>query len=91
MTTDGNFPQDVQELIGYFADAGERRSVRAITAEGTHVPVWILGSSLYGAQLAAHLGLPYSFASHFHPRCSTRRFTPIAVSSALPNSCESRI
>lgn len=63
-----NFPQDVVELMGYFEDAapGPRR-VSAIPGNGTHVPVWILGSSLYGAQLAAHLGLPYAFASHFAP------------------------
>jgi len=42
--------------------------VRAIPGEGTEVPVWILGSSLFGAQLAAHLGLPYAFASHFAPQ-----------------------
>lgn len=61
------FPQDVQELIGYFDDLQEEASVRAIPGAGTHVPVWILGSSLYGAQLAAHFGLPYAFASHFAP------------------------
>lgn len=61
------FPQDVAELIGYFnADTSGQR-VRAIPGAGQHVPVWILGSSLFGAQLAAHLGLPYAFASHFAP------------------------
>jgi len=60
------FPQDVVELLGYFADDPGAR-VRAIPGTGTGVPVWILGSSLYGAQLAAHLGLPYAFASHFAP------------------------
>lgn len=55
------------ELLGYFDDAAETDRVRAIPGTGTHVPVWILGSSLYGAQLAAHLGLPYAFASHFAP------------------------
>ncbi len=61
------FPQDVLELINYFRDAPPGATVRAIPGVGTHVPVWILGSSLYGAQLAAHLGLPYAFASHFAP------------------------
>ncbi|MCR8723528.1 LLM class flavin-dependent oxidoreductase [Frigidibacter sp. ROC022] len=67
MAPEDTFPQDVQELIGYFDAPPEGRSVRAIPGEGTHVPIWILGSSLYGAQLAAYLGLPYAFASHFAP------------------------
>jgi luciferase family oxidoreductase group 1 len=61
------FPQDVLELIGYFEDEQPGQAVRAVPGVGTRVPVWILGSSLYGAQLAAHLGLPYAFASHFAP------------------------
>lgn len=61
------FPNDVMELLGYFADAVPNAPVRAFPGVGTKVPVWILGSSLYGAQLAAHLGLPYAFASHFAP------------------------
>lgn len=67
MTPEDSFPQDVEELIGYFADTPDNAPVRAIPGVATHVPVWILGSSLYGAQLAAHLGLPYAFASHFAP------------------------
>ncbi len=67
MAPEDSFPQDVQELIGYFGDASDATRVRAVPGTGTHVPVWILGSSLYGAQLAAHLGLPYAFASHFAP------------------------
>ncbi len=59
------FPQDVVELIGYLGDAPG--AVRAVPGTGTRVPVWILGSSLFGAQLAAYLGLPYAFASHFAP------------------------
>jgi luciferase family oxidoreductase group 1 len=62
-----SFPQDVMELIGYLEPAEPGARIRAIPGEGTRVPVWILGSSLYGAQLAAHLGLPYAFASHFAP------------------------
>jgi len=62
------FPADVQELAHYLGDSAPDRRVRAIPGEGSHVPLWILGSSLYGAQLAAHLGLPYAFASHFAPQ-----------------------
>lgn len=61
------FPQDVVELMHYFEPAAEGQRVRAVPGEGQDVPVWILGSSLYGAQLAAMLGLPYAFASHFAP------------------------
>ena len=60
------FPQDVLELMEYFHGDPDRR-IRAIPGEGLDVPVWILGSSLFGAQLAAALGLPYAFASHFAP------------------------
>jgi luciferase family oxidoreductase group 1 len=62
-----NFPQDVVELQGYFQPAEPGQAVLAVPGFGQGVPLWILGSSLYGAQLAAHLGLPYSFASHFAP------------------------
>ena len=61
------FPQDVAELMAYFRPAEPGQRVRAVPGEGLNVPVWILGSSLYGAQLAAALGLPYAFASHFAP------------------------
>ncbi|KCZ45619.1 hypothetical protein HY17_11910 [Hyphomonas sp. CY54-11-8] len=61
------FPQDVVELLSYFEPAEPGQQVQAVPGAGTHVPVWILGSSLFGAQLAAHLGLPYAFASHFAP------------------------
>jgi luciferase family oxidoreductase group 1 len=62
-----SFPQDVQELLAYLAPSLPGQPVRAIPGDGTNVPVWILGSSHYGAQLAAALGLPYAFASHFAP------------------------
>ena len=62
-----SFPQDVMELQRYFAEPQPGQQVRAIPGAGLHVPLWILGSSLYGAQLAAALGLPYAFASHFAP------------------------
>jgi luciferase family oxidoreductase group 1 len=61
------FPQDVLELQALLGDPQPGQAVRAIPGMGSHVPLWILGSSLYGAQLAAALGLPYSFASHFAP------------------------
>ena len=61
------FPQDVAELLAYLEPAEPGQSLRAIPGAGTRVPIWILGSSLYGAQLAAHMGLPYAFASHFAP------------------------
>jgi luciferase family oxidoreductase group 1 len=61
------FPQDVIELLGYLGDADPARAVQAVPGQGSKVPVWILGSSLYGAELAAILGLPYAFASHFAP------------------------
>ena len=62
-----NFPQDVIELQAYFRPAQPGQRVQAVPAAGTEVPLWILGSSTYGAQLAAELGLPYAFASHFAP------------------------
>ena len=62
-----DFPQDVLELMAYFEPAGPNQRIRAVPGAGLDVPVWILGSSLYGAQLAAALGLPYAFASHFAP------------------------
>ena len=61
------FPQDVQELLHYFEPAAPGQAVRAVPGEALRVPIWILGSSLFGAQLAAALGLPYAFASHFAP------------------------
>ena len=67
MDNSDQFPQDVLELIGYFSDEAADARIQAVPGAGTHVPVWILGSSLYGAQLAAYLGLPYAFASHFAP------------------------
>jgi len=60
------FPQDVLELMDYFA-AEPRQAVQAVPGRGLRVPLWILGSSLFGARLAAALGLPFAFASHFAP------------------------
>jgi len=61
------FPEDVVELLGFLGPEHDGQRVRAVPGMGTNVPVWMLGSSLFGAQLAAHLGLPYAFASHFAP------------------------
>jgi luciferase family oxidoreductase group 1 len=69
-----NFPQDVLELQAYFEAAREGQPIQAVPGAGLKVPLWILGSSLFGAELAAALGLPYAFASHF---------APAALSSAL--------
>jgi luciferase family oxidoreductase group 1 len=77
------FPQDVIELKNYLAPRVADARVRAIPGEGTEVPVWLLGSSIYSAQLAAALGLPFAFASHFAPahlhdalKLYRQRFTP---------------
>ncbi len=63
-----HFPQDVVELQGFLSDQSPVPGVRAIPGEGTNVPLYILGSSTFGAHLAAQLGLPYAFASHFAPK-----------------------
>jgi luciferase family oxidoreductase group 1 len=85
-----SFPQDVLELMHYFEPAEEGQLVRAVPGAGLRVPIWILGSSLFGAQLAAALGLPYAFASHFAPRLMLdavalyrERFTPSDRPDAL--------
>lgn len=62
-----SFPQDVLEVQAFFAPAGPNQAIQAVPGAGLNVPLWILGSSLFGAQLAAELGLPYAFASHFAP------------------------
>jgi luciferase family oxidoreductase group 1 len=63
-----SFPQDVLELQAFLAPAAPGQAIEAVPGSGTRVPLWILGSSLFGAQLAAELGLPYAFASHFAPQ-----------------------
>ncbi len=65
--TGEGFPQDVLELQTYLSPEADQHPVKAVPGMGTEVPLWILGSSLYGAQLAAYFGLPYAFASHFAP------------------------
>lgn len=66
--SEDQFPQDVLEILQYFKDPEANQRIIATPGQSTHVPVWLLGSSLFSAQLAARLGLPYSFASHFAPR-----------------------
>jgi luciferase family oxidoreductase group 1 len=66
-TDPDQFPQDVMELMGYLGPASPEQRVMAFPGVGTNVPIWILGSSLFGAQVAAALGLPFAFASHFAP------------------------
>jgi luciferase family oxidoreductase group 1 len=66
-TSSDTFPEDVLELLRYFDPPDENQSVKAVPGAGLKVPIWILGSSLFGAQVAAEFGLPYAFASHFAP------------------------
>jgi luciferase family oxidoreductase group 1 len=66
-TAADNFPRDVQELMYYFRPAEPGQKIRAVPGAGLDVPVWLLGSSLFSAQFAALLGLPFAFASHFAP------------------------
>ncbi len=65
--SDDSFPRDVLELQSYFQPAKPNQAVQAVPGAGLNVPLWLLGSSLYSAQLAAHLGLPFAFAAHFAP------------------------
>jgi len=67
MSGGDNFPQDVLELQSYFASPEPGQTVHAVPGMGLEVPLWLLGSSLYSAQLAAYLGLPFAFAAHFAP------------------------
>jgi luciferase family oxidoreductase group 1 len=66
-TTEDDFPKQVGELLAYLAPAGPGQRLIAYPGAGTNIPVWLLGSSTYSAQLAATLGLPFAFASHFAP------------------------
>jgi luciferase family oxidoreductase group 1 len=67
VSADDSFPRDVVELQSYFAPVAPGQAVRAVPGAGLRVPIWLLGSSLFSAQLAAELGLPFAFASHFAP------------------------
>src|SRR5689334_1336811 len=80
-----NFPRDVLEVMEFLADAQPDQPVQAVPGAGLDVPIWILGSSTFGAQVAAYLGLPFAFASHFAPAMMTQaiaiyreRFRPSA-------------
>jgi luciferase family oxidoreductase group 1 len=66
-STSDNFPQDLEELQSYFEPPAPNQRIRAVPGSGLRVPIWLLGSSLFSAQLAAELGLPFAFASHFAP------------------------
>src|SRR4029077_5976452 len=66
-STSENFPRDVAELLSYFEPDSPEQKIRAVPGAGLRVPIWLLGSSLFSAQLAAALGLPFAFASHFAP------------------------
>jgi luciferase family oxidoreductase group 1 len=79
------FPQDVLELQAFLAPAGPGQRIQAVPAAGTEVPLWILGSSHFGAMLAAELGLPYAFASHFAPDLLIPALE-IAAASSHPSS-----
>ncbi len=67
-STEEDFPRQVRELLAYLAPAEPGQALRAVPGEGTNVPVWLLGSSTYSAQLAAVMGLPFAFAAHFAPQ-----------------------
>ncbi|PTY37928.1 hypothetical protein BGP77_15825 [Saccharospirillum sp. MSK14-1] len=67
MSAADRFPDDVQELLAYLEPLQEGQRIKAVPGAGTRIPIWLLGSSLYSAQLAATLGLPFAFASHFAP------------------------
>ncbi|MDY0071183.1 MAG: LLM class flavin-dependent oxidoreductase [Thauera sp.] len=88
-SSEDGFAHDVAELQAWFAPVQPGQTVQAVPGAGLNVPLWILGSSLYGAQLAAEFGLPYAFASHFAPRHLAQalelyraRFKPSAVLNA---------
>lgn len=92
-----SYPEDIRELQHYLAAPQSGQSVLAIPGANTHIPLWLLGSSLYSAQLAAKLGLPYSFASHFAPdqlfdainlyrsafKASTQSHTPYVMAGVM--------
>ena len=83
-----SFPNDVAELQAYFQPVREGQAVQAVPGAGLRVPLWILGSSLFGAQLAAMLGLPYAFASHFAPDALLPALEVYRQSFAPSRQCE---
>jgi alkanesulfonate monooxygenase SsuD/methylene tetrahydromethanopterin reductase-like flavin-dependent oxidoreductase (luciferase family) len=78
------FPRDVLELQRYFADSQPGQAIRAVPGEGLHVPLWLLGSSLYSAELAGKLGLPFAFASHFAPGVYIKSASNLRPSCSSP-------
>ena len=91
LTGGDGFPQDVVELMSYFEPVQPNQAIQAVPGAGLNVPIWILGSSTYGAQLAAVLGLPFAFASHFAPGMMMdairiyREHFRVSAQSARPN------
>jgi luciferase family oxidoreductase group 1 len=80
------FPQDVLELQAFLGAVQPGQRIEAVPGSDTNVPLWILGSSLFGAQLAAELGLPYGFASHFAPQALDMALRYTASASSLQRS-----
>ena len=97
-TSAESFPSDVQELQALLGDPFPNQYVQAVPGQGSHIPLWILGSSLFGASLAAALGLPYAFASHFAPAALVpaialyrEKFQPLrAARAAVPDARRQR-
>jgi alkanesulfonate monooxygenase SsuD/methylene tetrahydromethanopterin reductase-like flavin-dependent oxidoreductase (luciferase family) len=85
------FPHDVVELLEYFRPTAPGQPLQAVPGAGEEVEVWILGSSTYGAQLAAVLGLPYAFASHFAPGQMHEAVAVYARCSGRPNGLGCRM
>src|SRR3546814_3993198 len=84
------FPQDVLELQAFLGPVQPNQRIEAVPGSDTNVPLWILGSSLFGAQLAAQLGLPYGFASHFAPQALDMRSEERRVGKECVSTCRSR-
>ena len=85
------FPQDVLELQAFLAPVSPGQRIQAVPAAGTEVPLWILGSSHFGAMLAAELGLPYAFASHFAPDLLIPALRFIAAGLSRPSNSTSHM
>jgi alkanesulfonate monooxygenase SsuD/methylene tetrahydromethanopterin reductase-like flavin-dependent oxidoreductase (luciferase family) len=85
-----NFPRDVAELVDWFDARDPNPHVRPVPGYGEKIPVWLLGSSLYSAQLAAQLGLPFAFASHFAPDMLFQALHLYRTSSNRPSGWRNR-
>jgi luciferase family oxidoreductase group 1 len=90
-TSPDEFPQDVVELMNYFQPPEGFHPVRAIPGMGLKIPIWILGSSLFGASFAAEMGLPYAFASHFAPAMLMPALALQALGTASEALCDVRL